>query len=199
MITYDKKFLQWFVRFGKIKSGILYFLFLLLCFLIIVAACDLINWLTTKETFIQAFKPNFDFIYCIVFLYYTTSASYNFYDQAQKKLKEYAILEAKGLTPGDIKRISFIKNWEIKRKIGINRFCYYDGGLFTGLILFIPISLISYPFASGSFSEFHDMMFFILKCLIISYTLGAIIYRLRWEVNQRKFIRLTDPLLLNNS
>ncbi|MGZ3766162.1 MAG: hypothetical protein ACXVA2_15945 [Mucilaginibacter sp.] len=124
-------------------------------------------------------------------------SSTRFYSDAEKKINELEELKKRGLTEEDIKRIQFIKKWEETRKTGVIRYCLYDGGTISGMILFFPISFILFSisgYSLRSFPELKDMMFFILECVGIGYLLGAGIYGARWKFNERKFTRLTDPL-----
>lgn len=109
----------------------------------------------------------------------------------QQKLKK------KGLTLGDIQNIEFVKNWEMLRQRGIYKYCFLEGGLMIGLIILLPLSLIGMMVASNLrtlFSDINKMLWYITYCGIVGYVLGTTIYFIRWVRNEKRFIRLTDPL-----
>jgi hypothetical protein len=116
-----------------------------------------------------------------------------FYIGRQQRKKE---LKEKGLTLGDITNIAFVKDWEVTRKTGITRYCLIEGGLMTGVILFVPISFIVF-FYSGLetiMASFANLLIATSASFALSYLTGTAIYFFRWKTNERRFIRLTDPL-----
>jgi hypothetical protein len=104
----------------------------------------------------------------------------------------------KGLTPGDLKNIEFVKDWEEIRKKGLMKYALIYGGLFFGFAmcgiisigcLFIKQNLLTY------ISETPSHMFnFIGYTYLAGVFVAIIIYRLLWQYKEEKFIRLTDPL-----
>ena len=191
-----KKILRFFLHFGKIKGGLLYFLFCIVIGAVYFILFALIDRLFNKNDSLAIIWDKnslFIFFYIIAI----TLNSWNFYDDALKRLKVYEDLEKSGLSLKDLKRIAFVKEWAETRKTGALRYCIYNGGLITGMMLFLPISFLLFITSGYSlrlFPEFSDMMFFIAKGLVLGYLIGSIIYRIRWTWNEHIFIRLTDPI-----
>ena len=117
------------------------------------------------------------------------------YSKYQKRKKLTNELKEKGLTPADVTNIDFVKNWDTTRKTGIKRFCLLEGGLMTGIMLFIPLSFILFLVLGLTevLSSFSHLIIAALISLATSYLIGVIIYVVRWKANERRFIRLTDP------
>ena len=131
----------------------------------------------------------------IPFLYSALEAT-RFNRLARVKINSYELLEKKGITQQDANRIAFVKNWSKVRETGKAKYCLYNGGI-IGLILFIPISLIALLSTNNIevlFAELNKMMSFTANCVVASYITGAGLYYVRWKINERKFIHLTDPL-----
>jgi hypothetical protein len=194
MTNRNKKFLLWFVGFGKIKARILYFLFLFIIYSLLFVVFDLAISGAEHTSLNFELKKNIPFYF--IFFAAAPFISWRFYDIALKRLREYKKLENKGLTPGDLKRIAFVKRWERIRISGIWRYCFFDGGLIIGMLLLFPVSfamlfILSKP--ERLFAELSGMFSFIGKNIIISYAIGLILYRFKWTYNERRFLRLTNP------
>jgi hypothetical protein len=108
------------------------------------------------------------------------------------------LLINKGLTPGDLKNIAFVKDWEETRRKGPVKFSIVYGGIFFGfamcgvisvMCVFIKKDLLQYLAA-----DLSNMVDFIGYTYIAGIISGTIIYRLAWTYKEQKFIRLTDPL-----
>ncbi|AMR33733.1 hypothetical protein A0256_21000 [Mucilaginibacter sp. PAMC 26640] len=121
-------------------------------------------------------------------------AGYQKHHERRLKARE---LKKKGLTITDTLNIEFVKSWEVLRKQGIYKFCFIDGGLMLGLIIMLPVALIGMLTLSdlnGLFSDPGRIFWYITDCALIGYVTGALIYFVRWIINEKRFIRLTDPL-----
>jgi len=117
---------------------------------------------------------------------------------ASKEGNKKLALKKKGLTPGDLRNIEFVKNWEVTRKTGLTKYCVVEGGLVTGIILFIPISVVAF-FIVGLetiLSNYRNLLAVSSVSLTIAYFIGVVIYYIRWQTNERRFMNLTDPLRL---
>jgi hypothetical protein len=104
--------------------------------------------------------------------------------------------DKKGLTVADKKRISFIKSWGDVREHGKGKYLFVDGGLFVGILIWLPISISilgasQKPFEK-MFPEFGDMAQFISQTLGLSYLAGLLFSMLRWYVNESIYHKLTD-------
>jgi hypothetical protein len=64
------------------------------------------------------------------------------------------------------------------------------------MILVLPVSMLLFAIMDRQFifSDFDAMLLFIGESIITGYAAGVIIYLFKWRYNERKFIRLTDPL-----
>jgi hypothetical protein len=191
----NRKYLKWLVGFGKIKGSILYFLLTSGAIILFYTSYCLVIKLFGEKGFFYIFQNNHQGL--LAYIAITLLSSWHFYDDALKKISEYEQLQRKGLTEADIKRIEFIKQWEKDRKAGIIKYSFYNRGIIVGLLLFFPISLIAFMVIGDWLSFFPEpanMTSLIANCLIIAYLFGVFIYRIRWTLNERKFIRLTDPI-----
>ncbi|RFZ81115.1 hypothetical protein DYU05_20355 [Mucilaginibacter terrenus] len=130
----------------------------------------------------------------IIIVIIATRSKYRDRLQAQKRLKQ------KGLTHEDLSNIDFVKNWEVARRVGPLKYCFLQGGLSIGLITF-PLSLMLFVFLvffSADAEYFKALMYpLALVCLIVPYVTGVLIYAVRYQRNQHRFHKLTDPLNLN--
>jgi hypothetical protein len=195
MTNRNKRFLLWFVSFGKIKAGILHFLFLCIVYLIFFIVLDLLISSLTGNSFNIEWKKNLPFSF--FFFASAPFISWRFYDVAIMQLKDYQKLEKKGLTKADLTRIAFVKRWQIIRRSGILRYCLFHGGLIAGMLLLFPISFFMFlkiKTQDGLFTDLSEMVTFMAKNIILSYIAGLIIYRFKWLYNERKFMRLTNPV-----
>lgn len=196
MTTRYKKFLMWFIRFGKIKARIIHFLFLLtLCSLVFVLL-DFILSKITGTPFHTEWEHNLSFSF--FFLVCAPFVSWRFYDVALMQLKEYRMLEKKGLTRADLSRIAFVRTWEHKRRKGIATYCFFEGGLVLGMLLLFPVSLLlflSLKQYDKTYDTFAAIGIFVAKNILLSFAIGLVIFRLRWSYNQRRFMRLTNPVI----
>jgi|GEM_PF-7039708 len=112
------------------------------------------------------------------------------------RYKTYKELKAKGLTFKDIGNASFVKKWELTRKSGRRKFVFQTGGLLFGALLFTPVAFgtlyfIGLPEAIKSIGRLTTIF---ALCGIVCYIAGVSIFSLRWSINERRFLRLTDPL-----
>lgn len=195
MTSRYKKFLMWFIRFGKIKARIIYFLFLCTGYGLFLALLDFILSKVTAVPFNTEWENNLSFSF--FFLICAPFVSWRFYDIALIRLKEYRILEKKGLTRADLSRIAFVRRWEHKRRKGIAGYCFFEGGLILGMFLLFPVSLLLF-FAlkqyDNTFFTFTAIGVFVTANILLSFTIGLVIFRFRWSYNQRRFMRLTNPV-----
>jgi len=107
-------------------------------------------------------------------------------------------LKAKGLTPQDIINIEFVKKWGETRNSGVWNYCITDGAFITGFVLLIPVSLLYFTLSHKSMAELlpdpGKMFEFIAYSYLTGAVIGVINCRIRWIINERRFLRLTDPL-----
>ena len=117
-------------------------------------------------------------------------------------IKQYQ-LKNKGLTQEDIANIQFVKKWEETREKGICRYCITDGGIIFGAYLWLIISMLLIATSIVKLQTLVDdpgnMFGFIGYNYIAGAIIGVIIYRALWPYNERRFKRLTDPLLINHT
>lgn len=137
----------------------------------------------------------------IIFLIFFPLSFVQGYYRYQHKLAEAEKLKARGLTAEDVDNISFVKKWEATRQKGIWNYCVIDGGFLFGLAISIFTSIITFVFAGRDFgtlmAEPGDMFAFIGYNYMIGAGIAVIIFRLRWQYNEKRFVRLTDPLANN--
>jgi hypothetical protein len=123
------------------------------------------------------------------------------YYQHLNKQAEAARLKTRGLTEEDIDNIRFVKKWEHTRQKGIRNHCIVDGGFLFGFGLSIFTSVITIAYFGRDFrvviAEPNDMFAFIGYNYMIGAGIAVIIFRIRWKYNEKRFIRLTDPLANN--
>ncbi|GAA4340676.1 hypothetical protein GCM10023149_52310 [Mucilaginibacter gynuensis] len=192
MIIRDKKKLLWFLRFGKVKACVFYFIFIITIYALVNTIFAVISSFFTGADLLQEIQTNELLNYFV--LVYAGYMSWHFYDDAVERLNNDQKLKQRNLTEEDIKRIAFTKNWAETRKKGAVAYCLYDGGLIAGMLLLIPVSFIMFSVVAPSnrlFDEFKDLTLFIGQNIIICYVAGCILYSLRWTYNERKFTRLT--------
>jgi hypothetical protein len=190
----QKEILHWFVRLGKVKSAVVFFGAANLLAALLLTLLVISETMFSTKTMAQLFD---DQLSSLIFVEVVTGiASLSIYNDAKKMQLKIETLESKGLSLGDEQRISFIKGWQEVRKAGLRRFCLVNGGLLTGMILVFPVSILFFSLNNRQFihSDFTGMMLFILKAAISGYFLGTAIYLIKWRYNERRFIRLTDPL-----
>ncbi len=195
MTTRYKKFLMWFIRFGKVKARIIYFLFLCTVYCFFFGLLDFVLSKITGTPFSTEWTNNLSFSF--FFLICAPFVSWRFYDVALMRLKEYRVLEKRGLTRADLSRIAFVRHWEYKRRKGITTYCFFEGGLVLGMFLLFPVSLLlflSLKQYDKTYYTFAAIAIFITKNILLSFTIGLVIFRLRWSYNQRRFTRLTNPV-----
>lgn len=194
MILNNRRFLKWFVRFGKTKSQILFSLFLIGCAGTFLISYYLIYKIFSDKSFSHIFNDSKSFLIFLMII--IIFKSWSFYEGASKKINEYKTLEKRGLTEDDIERIEFVKEWAEIRKAGKHQYCLFNRGIITGLIIFMPIpcfTILSFSILN-SFSDFYNSISLIIMLLVIGYITGILVYSLRWRLKERKFINLTDPI-----
>jgi hypothetical protein len=183
------KLLKWLIHLGKVKGSIIFFILTSTTFLLINSISAIFQHFFPSNLFIQ---PNSFLLPVLIIALISTS----FYTRAVDYITEQELLNKKGLNSEDIKRISFVRTWDKIRNAGIKRFCFYNGGVILGIVFLLPImavGLISYLFVNYGLSfdiTKSNLVFFI----IVSYFLGVGIYYLKWRLNERRFIRLTNPV-----
>ncbi len=195
MIYRNKKFLLWFVSFGKVKARIMHFLFLCIAYLLFMASFEALVSLRTHASFSSQWKDNLSF--SLFFFICAPFASWRFYDIAMMQLKDYRALQKKGLTMADLSRIAFVRKWHSKRQQGLKPYCLFEGGIIMGLLLLFPVLLfISFSIEglAAVFAAPETAGIFVIKNIFISFIIGLAIFRLRWSLNERKFARLTNPI-----
>ena len=148
-----------------------------------VVLCILIIWFIT------------DIWWVIIFFMLAISRDiYHFQEALERKNK----LKAKGLTEKDILNITFVQKWEAIHKGGLWKYCVRDGGIISGAGLAFAISLGYAAFFSKSFknilAEPGSMFGFIAYTYILGAIIGVILFRILWLYNEKKFVRLTDPM-----
>ena len=121
------------------------------------------------------------------------------YETKQAQIKK---LREKGLTEEDVYNIEFVKKWEETREKGIWRYCINDGGIIFGAYLWLIISILLIATSIVKLQTLVDdpgnMFGFIGYNYIAGAIIGVIIYRALWPYNERRFKRVTDPLLINH-
>lgn len=136
-----------------------------------------------------------DYIF-IAFLYLLTKLRdfYHLEEQQERRKK----LQAKGLTEQDVANIDFVKKWQDTRKGGLWRYCIRDGGLIAGAGTGLALSLLFALLFSVKFfkiiSEPGDMFAFIGYNYLCGAVIQITLFRFLWNSNERRFLRLTDPL-----
>ncbi|PTQ95102.1 hypothetical protein C8P68_106317 [Mucilaginibacter yixingensis] len=112
------------------------------------------------------------------------------------RYKSYKALKAKGLTFKDVRNASFVKKWELTRKSGYGKFVFQTGGLLFGAMLFTPVAFDMFYFIGlpEAIKGLGRLTALFGLCVVGCYVAGASIFSLRWSINERRFLRLTDPL-----
>ena len=117
-------------------------------------------------------------------------------------IKQYQ-LKNKGLTQEDVANIQFVKKWQETREKGIWRYCINDGGIILGAYLWLIISVLLIATSIVKIQTLVDdpgnMFGFIGYSYMAGAIIGVIIHRALWPYQERRFTRLTDPLLINHS
>ena len=118
------------------------------------------------------------------------------------KIKQYQ-LKDKGLTQEDVANIQFVKKWEETREKGIWWYCITDGGIIVGAYLWLMISMLLIATSIVKLQTLVDdpgnMFGFIGYNYIAGAIIGVILHGALWPYNERRFRRLTDPLLINHT
>ncbi|QEM11804.1 hypothetical protein [Mucilaginibacter rubeus] len=138
----------------------------------------------------------------LIFLLFFPFSFIQGYYRYQYKLTQAEKLKARGLTEEDIENISFVKKWEHSRKRGMWNYCVIDGGFIFGLALSLITSIIWFKLSGKTdlhtlLSEPGDMFAFIGYNYMIGAGIAVIIFRMKWKYNEKRFVRLTDPLADN--
>ncbi|RYZ98999.1 MAG: hypothetical protein EOP47_17960 [Sphingobacteriaceae bacterium] len=191
----NRKFLMWFLRFGRLNGSLIYFLFLITSsVLITVVHSFLFQFINHKPFIKQLTDNNGSVLFLLIAIIYMT---WDFYNNALKWVREADVLHKKGLSRGDVLRIDFVKDWDQKRRDGIFRFCLLQGGILSGILLF-PLLVIGFALAIffHLLTDFRSLVYLAGSCLIVCYITGVIVYLFRWKYNERKFQKLTNPLNL---
>ncbi|ASU35776.1 hypothetical protein [Mucilaginibacter xinganensis] len=132
----------------------------------------------------------------IVALYLLGYAADN--EKSKTNIEERKKLRLRGLTKVDIRNIAFVKSWEETRKKGLIKFSLVYGGVFFGFVLCGIISIAAMFIIKNMIKYVSDepshMLNFIGYTYIAGTIGGTVFYRLLWIYNERKFIRLTNPL-----
>jgi hypothetical protein len=119
-----------------------------------------------------------------------------YYGRDRWMIEKY-LSKHKSLTPEDVRNIFFVKKWEKIGERGILRYCITDGGIILGAYLWILVSILGLSTVVTLKTIMEDpsnMFSFIGYSYMIGGFIGVITNRLRWAYNERRFIRLTDPL-----
>jgi hypothetical protein len=137
--------------------------------------------------------------YLILFVFSLIGGYFKF----ETKQAEIKKLKDKGLTEEDVYNIQFVKKWEETREKGIWRYCIIDGGIIFGAYLWIIVSALLIATSIIKFQSLVDdpgnMFGFIGYSYRTGAVIGVIIYRILWPYQERRFIRLTDPLRISHS
>jgi len=176
------------LSFGKIKAAVISFFIGIVITFSITASFSAVGALMASKPIIAAIKDDFYFFLLNAFI--VAVASWSFYDDALLGLKKVAEMEEKGITPGSLRVLDFVKIWGEKRRVGVKKYTLFNSGLLTGALLLIPVSLLlmkKQPDSDRMFPEFSDMMLFIGEIILISYILGCVIGRIKWAHNERKY------------
>jgi hypothetical protein len=116
----------------------------------------------------------------------------------QSRKRRAVDLKGKGLTLDDVDNIKFVKKWRETREKGPWSYCLKDGAAICGSILFLVLSLLAFllvfNFLGWLEESLANMFQFIGFTYISAAVISAVIYRIAWPYNERRFNRLTDPL-----
>jgi hypothetical protein len=128
-------------------------------------------------------------------IYYPKRRAYKTVSKSERAKK----LKAKGLTQQDIDNIEFVKKWEETRLHGLWKYCVQSGGIIAGALLSFPggvivLAITHKDYSVRLFPDLSDMFAFIAYSYLTGAVLGIILYRILWMINERRFLRLTDPL-----
>ncbi len=127
----------------------------------------------------------------------------NGFNHFRKEKDKEKLLKVRGLTLADAENIAFVKKWEETRQSGIWSYCIKDGAIISGSFLSLITSAISYwglnKLGISPWVEPGDMFRFIGLNFLAGALIGCIICQFQWNINERRFLRLTDPLNLHFS
>jgi len=116
----------------------------------------------------------------------------------REKLEKIKRLKAKGLTEKDLLNIEFVKKWEDTRSNGVWVYCLKYGLFIGGFGFSLLVGLFYMEFFNQTLkttlAEPGKMFRFMGYCYIAGAISGVIVFRIFWFLNERRFIRLTDPL-----
>jgi hypothetical protein len=139
-------------------------------------------------------KPDYYLLYLLIFVIGVVTENSRNKDQIERARK----LKTKGLTEEDIRNIRFAKKWEETRNEGLWKYCIKDGGIIAGALLsFISTTaffVITHKNILQMFPSPGDMLKVIGYAYLSGAIAGVIIYRILWMYNERRFLRLIDPL-----
>lgn len=113
------------------------------------------------------------------------------YGDRMIKIKQ---LKSKGLTEEDLHNIQFVKKWEQTREAGKRRYCFSDGGIVAGAVICFVFCLAFISIKSVAIFDGPGKMFSIIGySYLAGFVIGSMLYRILWNMNEKKFKRLTDP------
>ncbi|GAA4906791.1 hypothetical protein GCM10023313_06900 [Mucilaginibacter defluvii] len=186
MIIKNEKLLRWFIKKGRLKANVYYFVCITSCFLLIEGLY------TVFKADAKLWSPSMLYIGL-----FALSAS-SFYENAISQLKKIEKLKQSGLIEEDLNRIEFVKTWDKDRLVGRTRYCLQNGGVVMGMMLIVPMSFIALLITSisGTFPSMNADVMFLLLLFPLCYTAGALIYLMRWNNKERKFKKLTGESYL---
>ncbi|WP_183577152.1 hypothetical protein HDF18_11840 [Mucilaginibacter sp. X5P1] len=156
----------------------------------IIVTCSVIAFL------FDIYTGRHTFSFTVLCLYALAYAADN--EKSQNNIAERKKQLPKGLVKEDLKNIDFVKSWDETRKKGSVKFSIVNGGIIFGFVLCFIISILSLLFIKDMLhyisADPSNMINFIGYTYIAGIIGGIITYRFLWTYNERKFIRLTDPL-----
>jgi len=119
-------------------------------------------------------------------------------ERSRTNIAERKRLQRKGLTAEDLRNIKFTRRWHETRKKGMVKYSVIDGGIFFGFALCFVYSILTLIAVSGTIeyikASLANMLNFMIYTYVAGFITGSIVYRVSWTYNEKKFIRLTDPL-----
>jgi hypothetical protein len=153
------------------------------------------GWIVAIALIILFYRNDSFLLYAI--LYAIFSMVFNIF-RFKDRLERIEKLKAKGLTEEDIVNIEFAKKWGETRQKGVWNYCITDGGLIAGALLSIFVSIIYFVVSHKNIAQLlpdpGKMFGFIAYAYLTGATIGIISHRILWIINERRFLRLTDPL-----
>lgn len=118
--------------------------------------------------------------------------------QYKRDLKEAEKLKKRGLTPEDVTNIAFVKSWEDSRQRGIFYYIFVQGGIFYGMAFCFLFCAINGFLDKDFIKHLQHSPAYMFRLIGKSYAEGALVsmlyFRIMWAINEKKFIRLTEPL-----